>query len=109
MIYCDSIGHLVSDNNLDELHEFAEKLFAPFATPETIRGRWFQNKDKYGRPIEHPHYDLCKKVNGVFETSRPMIQKAIKQGAVYLDLTIYENRLKFKVILDKIHNYALRG
>lgn len=40
--YC----HLLSNNNIEELHEFAHKL--------GIKRKWFQNK-----PI--PHYDLTEK------------------------------------------------
>jgi hypothetical protein len=48
MIYYDSMGHLISDTSLDELHRFARTL--------GLRREWFQDK---GTGIHwHPHYDL---------------------------------------------------
>lgn len=46
MIYTDRMGHLISDTNIDELHQFAEQI--------GLRREWFQ--DKPGRP----HYDLTR-------------------------------------------------
>lgn len=43
MIYTDSLGHLVSDTSLEELHQFARSI--------GLKRKWFQD----GR---HPHYDL---------------------------------------------------
>ena len=60
MIYIDKAGHLVTDSNLEELHEFAEKI--------GLKQEWFQNTQNKN----HPHYDL---------TTQNMIEKAIENGA----------------------------
>ena len=57
MILMDKKGHLVSDNNLDELHFFAERI--------GLKRHWFQDG-------KVPHYDL----KGV------MVQRALVKGAV---------------------------
>ena len=57
MILMDKKGHLVSDNNLDELHFFAER--------SGLKRHWFQDG-------KVPHYDL----KGV------MVQRALVKGAV---------------------------
>ena len=61
MILVDFIGHMVSTENEEELHEFAAKL--------DMQRRWFQTK---GGLLQHPHYDL---------TSQHMIRKALQGGA----------------------------
>jgi hypothetical protein len=47
-IYFDSMGHMVSDTSISELHGFAKVL--------GLRREWFQNKGKGRGWI--PHYDL---------------------------------------------------
>ena len=57
MIYTDGI-HLITDSNIEELHEFASKI--------GLQRAWFQNKNK-----NHPHYDIWG----------TMLQRALKAGA----------------------------
>lgn len=61
MIYCDKMGHMVSDTNLEELHNFAQEI--------GLKREWFQDK-------RLPHYDLI---------GNRMLQKAIKEGAIFVD------------------------
>lgn len=61
MILVDHIGHLVSDQSLDELHRFAGAL--------GLRRAWFQNH-------RIPHYDL---------TTPVMQQRAVAHGATLVD------------------------
>jgi hypothetical protein len=56
-IYTDGT-HMVSDDSLDELHEFSFNL--------GLKREWFQDHP------EHPHYDL---------TTARMRKKALKKGA----------------------------
>jgi len=63
MILVDFIGHLMSTENEEELHKFAEERLG-------LRRGWFQMSDA---SLKHPHYDLT--------TSR-MIDKAIRSGAI---------------------------
>lgn len=63
MIFIDSIGHMVSDTSLEELHRFARKL--------GLKRAWFQDKTSSG--FYHPHYDL---------TTDNMKMKAAIEGAV---------------------------
>jgi len=62
MILIDSIGHMVSDISVEELHKFASDL--------GMRRRWFQTP---GYGLNHAHYDLT--------TSR-MKAKAKRFGAI---------------------------
>jgi hypothetical protein len=57
MIYLDTSGHLVTDGDIEELHEFAENL--------GLKREWFQDH-------RHPHYDC---------TTERMRQKAWRRGA----------------------------
>ena len=59
MIFVDSIGHMVSDANLEELHVFAHRI--------GLNRRWFQGSRK-----NHPHYDL---------TTSMVRARAIRYGA----------------------------
>ena len=61
MIYVDKIGHMISDESLDELHLFAKKI--------GLKREWFQEHSK------HPHYDL---------TTKRKIGKAVYEGAKYV-------------------------
>ena len=70
MIFTDGI-HLVSDNSLDELHEFAQKI--------GLKRKWFQDK-------RLPHYDITSKRifkisldNGAKITTSRDIVKIIKK------------------------------
>jgi len=60
MILIDKSGHMVSTDNVEELHRFAEWL--------GLRRSWFQLSVNFKRP----HYDL---------TTKRMIKKAISMGA----------------------------
>lgn len=42
MIYLDTVGHLVTDGDIEEFHIFAEKI--------GLKREWFQDH-------RHPHYD----------------------------------------------------
>lgn len=55
----DEMGHLVSDESFEELHDFAQRI--------GLRRRWFQDKGNV------PHYDL---------TTDRMKRLARSQGAV---------------------------
>jgi len=57
-IYCDTMGHLISDVDLKELHEFAARI--------GLKRAWFQDK-------HYPHYDL---------TTPNALRRAIGAGAV---------------------------
>lgn len=61
MIIVDFAGHMVSTENEEELHDFADGL--------GMRRSWYQDE---GPLLKHPHYDL---------TTGQMIDKALKQGA----------------------------
>jgi len=58
MILIDGLGHMVSDESEQELHEFARKL--------GLKRRWYQDHPK------HPHYDL---------TTERARQRALSLGA----------------------------
>lgn len=60
MILIDKSGHMVSTDDVEELHRFAEWL--------GMRRGWFQSSVDF----KHPHYDL---------TTKRMINKAISMGA----------------------------
>lgn len=60
MILVDKHGHMVSTDDVEELHRFAEWL--------GLRRSWFQLSVNFKRP----HYDL---------TTKRMINKAISMGA----------------------------
>jgi hypothetical protein len=96
-MFCDSIGHLVSDTSFNELHEFAKRI--------GLKREWYQNKPP------HPHYDLCKRIPGTnkFTTSQTMIKKAVKNGAIYLDLCTHEGRIQFKEVLNRVHDFVLKS
>ena len=64
MILTDKIGHLVSDESLEELHTFARRL--------GLRREWFQG-EKNGHPRRTPHYDL---------TTARMRLRAVAAGAI---------------------------
>lgn len=83
MIYVDSpiyklgrmkMCHMVSDSNLEELHEMAVRIGVP--------RRYFQNGG--GR---NPHYDVCKAkraiavANGAVETTGREVVKALRRLA----------------------------
>lgn len=57
MIYTDGI-HLITDGDLEELHEFAESI--------GLKRKWFQNKTR------RPHYDLVAVIK---------VKMAVKSGA----------------------------
>ena len=61
LIYCDKIGHLVSDTSLPELHEFAQNI--------GLKREWFQDKSL-------PHYDLL---------GTRMNKRAVTAGAKLVD------------------------
>ncbi len=58
MIYVDTIGHMITDGILDELHIFAKEI--------GLKREWFQDKGWYS------HYDL---------TTKNKINQAVKNGA----------------------------
>lgn len=60
MILIDKRGHMVSTDDVKELHSFAEEL--------GLRRGWFQSSVNF----KHPHYDL---------TTKRMMNKAISMGA----------------------------
>lgn len=60
MIYYDDAGHLISDESIEELHEFAANKLG-------FKLEWFQDHPK------HPHYDL---------TTERAKDRAAKAGAV---------------------------
>lgn len=66
MIFLDSIGHLISDSSIEELHIFAKSL--------GLKREWFQ--DKNGKSFYKPHYDL---------TTSNMRVKAEIKGAIKVD------------------------
>lgn len=81
MIYTDSMGHLISDTNIEELHRFAKKI--------GLKREWFQNHD-----IRYPHYDL---------TTENMKRKAVRFGAAFVspkELVRKLNKSNYGVILD---------
>jgi hypothetical protein len=57
LILVDKIGHLVSEDSEEDLHEFAKKL--------GLKRSWYQDG-------KHPHYDL---------TAKNKIYDAIAEGA----------------------------
>jgi hypothetical protein len=57
MIYTDGV-HLITDGDLSELHEFAQKI--------GLKREWFQNKN-----IKHPHYDILGEIK----------ERALENGA----------------------------
>lgn len=66
--------HMVSDLNVEELHEFAKTL--------GMRRSWFQNRERF------PHYDITAnkreqaiKLGAASVTGRELIQRAVKQGS----------------------------
>jgi hypothetical protein len=61
MIYCDKMGHLISDTSLEELHIFATSI--------GLKRSWFQGASGGGK---FPHYDL---------TTDRMRSKAVIHGA----------------------------
>jgi Protein of unknown function (DUF4031) len=61
MILVDNIGHMVSSEDADELHEFAREL--------GLKREWYQTPR---RGEYHAHYDL---------NTRRMIAKAKRMGA----------------------------
>ena len=63
MILVDLTGHLVSDKDEEELHEFA-------ANKLNMQRRWFQTESE---SLKYPHYSLM---------SQYMIKKALREGAV---------------------------
>lgn len=60
-IWCDWMGHWVSDSTLKELHEFASEI--------GLKRAWFQDKPNF------PHYDL---------TTKNAIERAISAGATHI-------------------------
>jgi len=65
MILIDRMGHMVSTQNAEELHAFADKL--------GLKRRWYQSA-RSGE--QHAHYDL---------TSRHIYKKAVRFGARQVD------------------------
>lgn len=59
MIYTDGV-HLISDNNLDELHKFAITI--------GLKRHFYEGLRK-----NHPHYDL---------TNKTILEKALTAGAI---------------------------
>lgn len=70
-IYCDSIGHLISDSKLEDLHDFASGI--------GLKRTWFQDKPNY------PHYDL---------TTNNAIKRAIRAGATHISPKEIVKKLK---------------
>ena len=72
-------GHLVSDNSLEELHEFAAEL--------GMRREWFQMKSI-------PHYDLTGDVyelaierGAILVSSREIVRRAVR---LEMQVTVFE-------------------
>ena len=79
MIFTDGI-HLITNNDIDELHAFAEKI--------GLKREWFQDK-------RNPHYDIMGK----------MVKLARKNGAILVDsrtlIIIFKIKKDDKKIQDK--------
>jgi Protein of unknown function (DUF4031) len=67
VILVDAYGHLVSDSDLNELHEFANKI--------GLKSHWFQMQS--GKNW-HPHYDLITRYK---KPNSRLIYKAVELGA----------------------------
>lgn len=65
MILVDFIGHLISTESEEELHEFALIKLG-------LDRQWYQDS---GKLLKHPHYDL---------TTFSMIEQAIAHGAEHV-------------------------
>jgi len=61
-IFTDSLGHLITDGDVEELHRFAVEGLG-------LKRKWFQNKPGY------PHYDL---------TTENAKRRAIEAGAILI-------------------------
>lgn len=68
MIFVDSMGHLITDRDIEELHTFAKKI--------GLKREWFQeDSGKHNHDVRFPHYDL---------TTQNKFRQAIRMGANYL-------------------------
>lgn len=73
MILIDSVGHMVSNSSLEELHDFAKRI--------SMRREWFQDKNN------HPHYDLTTgnakeralEKGAIMVTSKELVQRMVRQ------------------------------
>ncbi|MEO6727289.1 MAG: DUF4031 domain-containing protein [Blastocatellia bacterium] len=63
-------GHLVSDNSIEELHEFAASL--------GLRQEWFQRKSVPHYDLTGKHYELAIERGAILVSSREIVRRAVR-------------------------------